>query len=100
MQSFTQLLFYTLVDKHVSIDSGTQCEYDTCDTRHGECRLERCQYAECEEEVEQQCAVGQHARYEVVEQNHDAHQQHEGHDERYDTLLYGLGAERGTYHLV
>ena len=97
--SGAHLFLDTLVDKHVGINCGTQRKHDTGYTRHGECRLERSQDAESEEEVEQQCAVSHHTGDEVVHQNHVDHKQHEGDDERGDTLLDRLCAESRTNHL-
>ena len=39
-QATLQLFLDTLVDQHVSIHSGTQCQHDTGNTRHGQSCLE------------------------------------------------------------
>ena len=100
MEALLQLFLDTLIDQHVGVHCSTQGEHDTCDTRHGESGLERGQDTEREEQVEQQGAVGQHTRDEVIEQHHDNHQEDEGHDEGDDTLLDGLRTERRSHHLV
>ena len=43
-----------------------------------------------EEQVEQQCHIGKHTWNESVQHYHVNHQQHEGYDERDDTLFDGL----------
>ena len=95
-----QLLLDSLVDKHVGINSRTQCQHDTGDTRHGQCRLERSKHAQREEEVGNQRQIGHHARDDVVHDDHVEHQQDKGNDKRDETLLDRLGTERRTYDFL
>ena len=92
-QTLLQLFLDTLIDQHVSIHSSTQCQHDTCDTRHGQGSLERGEDTQCEEQVEQQGDIREDTRDEAIQHDHVDHQQHEGHNERDDTLLDRLSTQ-------
>ncbi len=94
----TEFFLDALVNQHVGIDRRTERQHHTGDTRHGQCGLERSQNTEREEDVHQQGEVGHHARNDVVHHEHVDHQQHESDDERHNTLLDRLCAERRTDH--
>ena len=96
----SKFLLGSFIDKHVGINSSTERQHHTGDTRHGKCGLERRQNTEREEEVDNQSAVGNHTGDEAVHGNHVDHQQHEGDDEGDDTLLDGLSTERRSYDFL
>ena len=96
--SSTQLFLDALIDEHVGIHRRTERQHHTGNTAHREGSLERGQDSQGEEDIDKQCQVGHHTRNDVVHHEHIKHQQHEGDDERHDTLLNRLSAERRTHH--
>ena len=94
--SCTHFFLNTLIYQHVCIDRSTKSKDDTGNTRHGKSRLETGQNTQREEEVEQQCPVGHHTRYEVVHNHHVNHQENKGNYKRPKTLLNGLGTQCRT----
>ena len=84
------------IDKHVGIHCHTERKHHTGNTAHGQGSLEADEHAEGEEEVEQECAVGNHARSEAVEEAHENHEEHECHDAGSEAGFDGGGTEART----
>ena len=96
----TQLLLTTLEDKHVGVHRHTQRQYDTGDTGQRQHALERGEDTDGEEQVQDQTQVGNHTSLPAVGANHEDHQQHEGYDERPETLLDGFLTQRRANHVL
>ena len=74
-----QFFLRTLIDEHVGVDRHTEREHHTGQSAQRQCRLERSEYTEGEEEVEDERHVSDHARDYAIESAHEDHQEHKGY---------------------
>ena len=95
----TELFLDALIDDNVGIHCHTQSQHQTCDTREGEDRSERCEGTEEEEDVGEQGEVS-HETGSLVEENHVNEHQEECHEEGDETLADRLGTEGRTHNLL
>ena len=94
-----ELLFDTLVDDDVGIDSHTHRQHDTRDTRQGQHGAERHEHAHQQEDIGQQRDVG-HPACGLVEQPHVEQDEDKGDHERHHTGVDRLLAQRRTYDRI
>ena len=92
----TQFFFGTLENQHVGIDRHSQRQHDTGNTRKGEHGLQRGKNTHSEEKVAYHTEAGNKARRPAVHDNQIGHQQHQSDQERNQSVLNSLLAQRRT----